>query len=120
MASGGVTALISKVSCESLGIRNPSLLDEALKEVEGLVEAFVDGSGPRKLVVHHHQELVEKESGERKRSAASESGGKKRRGVRKRSEKSRSGLSKSFEKPRTCRRGERRNVVRQREQSRRS
>ena len=65
MASGGVTALISKVSCESLGIRNPSLLDEALKEVEGLVEAFVDGSGPRKLVVHHQQELVEKESGER-------------------------------------------------------
>ena len=49
MATGGVTALISKVSCESLGIRNPSLLDEALKEVEGLVEAFCDGTGPKKL-----------------------------------------------------------------------
>lgn len=49
MANSGVTALISKVACESLGIKNSAILDEEVKKKDALIDAFVSGLGPRKL-----------------------------------------------------------------------
>jgi hypothetical protein len=49
MANGAVSALMHKVACESLGIKNSAILDEELKKKESLVDAFVSGVGPKKI-----------------------------------------------------------------------
>jgi hypothetical protein len=49
MANGAVSAMILKVSCESLGIKNSAIMDEEMKKKDGIIDAFVSGVGPKKI-----------------------------------------------------------------------
>ena len=64
MANGAVSSMILKVACESLGIKNSAILDDEMKKKAAILDAFVSGEGPRKIVVHYQQGITESASGE--------------------------------------------------------